>query len=769
VTELAPIVRLALLYGVGVAVGLAGATMWLAPLGLLIAVGAPIRACGRIRSALLYAAVVAAGWSAAGISRQVDRRCTQVEMGRAVTVSGHLLATPRAGSAPFELDSGCGVVTLVLSQEAGGDDLARPTSGPSVAVVGRPLEVRGIWQPGRRRAWLRARSVAVRSAPVASLRSLRWAGVRWRDGLVARLHRLYPTHGPLIAALVFARREGLDRDLQASFAVTGIAHLLAISGVHVGLIAALLFAAARAVKPSQRGAAVTAAGGSWAYVAFIGFPDAATRAALIISCVAASRWRGYPPSRWGPLAAAGLLLIATDPSRLSGAGFQLSFAGAAGLVAWARPVEQSLGDTLSRHAPPSIGERIPASLVSGVAAGLAATLATLPIVAWHFERVSLVGIPVTLAATPLVSLALPGALLTLLLDFGSEPFGSFLAGGVATLLEALVRLTTLVGGWPWVAAWTARPTVLATCAGVFVAIRVARSPGVGARARRRLTLAYATAFAIGWPALLSLEARAHLEVVMIDVGQGDAIAVRTPGNRWVLVDAGPPPTGDDGGHPVVRALRSRGVHRIETLVLTHPDLDHIGGASAVIAHLDPARIVDPLLAAPKAEYAELVEMAASRGIRWSGARAGQIFELDGVVFRVLHPDGLPRDSREGNAASVVLLVSWGDFSALLTGDAYVDVERAIAAEAGDVDVLKVGHHGSTTSTDSTFLAKIRPEVALVSVGRRNRYGHPDPGVLRRLEASGARVYRTDRHGTVRVVAARGGTFRISTSATGPRR
>jgi competence protein ComEC len=127
---------------------------------------------------------------------------------------------------------------------------------------------------------------------------------------------------------------------------------------------------------------------------------------------------------------------------------------------------------------------------------------------------------------------------------------------------------------------------------------------------------------------------------------------------------------------------------------------------------------------------------------------------------VLYPDTLPADAGEGNAASVVLLVRWNDFEALLTGDAYVDVEREIAPTVGDIDVLKVGHHGSRTSTDSTFLAHVRPEIALLSVGRDNRYGHPAPEVVARLEAAGASIYRTDRQGTVRVLVGRDGSVRV---------
>jgi len=178
---------------------------------------------------------------------------------------------------------------------------------------------------------------------------------------------------------------------------------------------------------------------------------------------------------------------------------------------------------------------------------------------------------------------------------------------------------------------------------------------------------------------------------MLDVGQGDAIAIRTPRGRWLLVDAGPPARGEGAGRPVVQALRARGALRVETLVLTHPDLDHIGGAAAVVEHLRPRTILDPMLPAPKTGYADLVELAVARGVGWSAARAGDVLDVDGVSLRVLHPDTLPSDAEEGNAASVVILLEWRGFEALLTGDAYVDVERAIAGDVGDIDVLKVGH------------------------------------------------------------------------------
>jgi competence protein ComEC len=217
---------------------------------------------------------------------------------------------------------------------------------------------------------------------------------------------------------------------------------------------------------------------------------------------------------------------------------------------------------------------------------------------------------------------------------------------------------------------------------------------------------------------------------------------------------------------VVRALRRRGVRRLEALVLTHPDLDHIGGAPAVLASFAVGEILDPAEPAGKGAYVDLLEEATRRGIPWHRARAGDRRSWDGVDVRILHPGDAAPTSEEGdtgsNDVSVVLSVAFGSFDALLTGDAPTAVERALLAGVSpELEVLKVGHHGSLTSTDPVLLAHAHPALALVSVGRRNRYGHPAPQVLARLESAGAQVHRTDREGTLSVLGRRDGSWAVS--------
>jgi len=208
------------------------------------------------------------------------------------------------------------------------------------------------------------------------------------------------------------------------------------------------------------------------------------------------------------------------------------------------------------------------------------------------------------------------------------------------------------------------------------------------------------------------------------------------------------------------------VARIEVLVLTHPDLDHIGGAEAVVRALDVGYVLDPAQATGKDAYVDVLEAASRDGVLWLEAQRGISITMDGVEISVLYPNGgtlLSYGGTDSNAQSVVLLVRYGEFEALLTGDAPVEVEEAILDDLpSDLEVLKVGHHGSNTSTSAVLLARTSPEVAVISVGARNRYGHPHTDVLNRIVESGARVLRTDLSGDIVIRARRSGLYDIRT-------
>lgn len=240
-----------------------------------------------------------------------------------------------------------------------------------------------------------------------------------------------------------------------------------------------------------------------------------------------------------------------------------------------------------------------------------------------------------------------------------------------------------------------------------------------------------------------------LVVDFLDVGQGDAILVRTP-VMTVLVDAG------ELGDQLVAQLRAAGVTHLDLVVATHPHADHIGGLDEVLAAFRVDRYVDNGLVHGTAAYRRVMDGIRGQGIAHEPARAGAIIELsDDAWFTVLFPTGDPLVGTRSdlNSNSVVLRLDHGEVSFLLTGDAEADTEAALLALGLDpVDVLKVAHHGSSHSTGDLFLATVAPEYAVISSGAGNSYGHPDPETLARLGGLGAHVFRTDLSGDVRAVS-----------------
>ncbi len=242
-----------------------------------------------------------------------------------------------------------------------------------------------------------------------------------------------------------------------------------------------------------------------------------------------------------------------------------------------------------------------------------------------------------------------------------------------------------------------------------------------------------------------------LALHFLDVGQGDAAAVRTPGGHWVVIDAGPAGRGSDAGRRVVAPfLARRGVRQLAAVFVSHAHADHLGGLPSVLRAVRPGLVVEPATIYPDPLYLGFLRLLAEERIGWHPGRAGECFRLDGVSFSILHPGAdWTRWGEDINEDSLVLLVEYGDFQALFAGDAGFPAEEALQNEVGPVDVLKVGHHGSRGSTGPGWLEQLQPEVAVISVGR-NEYGHPAPATMARLGQAGIRIRRTDEDGTVSV-------------------
>lgn len=560
-----------------------------------------------------------------------------------------------------------------------------------------------------------------------------------REAVAQRVARLYGDRAPIVEALVLGRRDALDPDLRRAFVDAGLAHLLAISGLHVGMIAGWLGLAAWVLGAGARGKLIAGLA-VWPYVLLLGFPAPATRAAAFTTLFAVSRWRQRHPSMPVVLSVAALVVLAADPASVTSVGAWLSVTAVWGT--WAA----------GRLVPPAWRGRAAVRLV---AASVGATVATAPITAFAFGTVAPVGVFTNLVAVPLVGLAVPAVFVSLALGAAAAGGGLALAGiEVTANLGAAMpggHMNGVAGWWfalPWIVVFALFGWL------VYETIRTA-----GARAPRLGVALRSVAFAGGavvWCAVLATDlARrpsGRLDLFILDVGQGDAIAVRTPAGRWLLVDAGPlERRGSAGRRVVVPFLARRGATRLELFVASHGDADHLGGAPDVLEAFEPRLVLEPGLPLPSQLYQRFLGLVDAGGTPWQAARAGDTIRMDGVTLAVLHPTSAWMARRfEANEASVVLHVRYGCFDALLTGDIGRDVESQLLDHVGEVEVLKVAHHGSATSTTVAWLDHVQPEVAVLSVGRGNRYGHPAPDVLERLRRRGIEVRRTDEDGTVTI-------------------
>jgi competence protein ComEC len=529
-------------------------------------------------------------------------------------------------------------------------------------------------------------------------------------------------------------------EVRARYAAAGLAHMLSISGLHVGIIALALDALFQLLRLTRRAATLSAMGIVALYVAMIGAPEAAVRSAVMLGALGVSRLVQRPTSPWA-LLALGAAAPLVSPRAALDVGYELSVSGVAALIAAGALVERALRDRLG-------GWR--RSIAAGFIASTVATFVTAPLVAWTFGRVSLVGPFTNLVAAPLMALAQPMLFLGLLL----APFNAIarLVGDAAHPVLAgfdyIAALGAAIPGASWEIAPSPSGALLAATASAAVVVAcVSRFP-----ARPALLAAAATTLLVWNPLVPSGSGFAELH--MIDVGQGDAVALRTPHGHWVLFDAGRAWRGGDAGRSVIvpYLARRRGV--LDAFVLSHPHTDHVGGAATVLGALHPRQYFDAAFAGSADAYLASLVRAREQGVRWQRVRPGDSLVVDGVTISFLAPDSAWTASlSDPNLASTVALVRLGAVRFLLVGDAERAEEEWLLANNADgeglrADVLKVGHHGSSTSSSAVFLDAVRPRLALVSVGAGNTYGHPSVEVLRALAAHGAQVLRTDHDGTI---------------------
>ncbi|MBW8773031.1 MAG: ComEC family DNA internalization-related competence protein, partial [Gemmatimonadetes bacterium] len=394
--------------------------------------------------------------------------------------------------------------------------------------------------------------------------------------------------------------------------------------------------------------------------------------------------------------------------------------------------------------------------------------ATAPFTAGAVGNVSLAGLLLNFIGIPLAALAVPAVIASVLAAPLWPSGAEALAAGGGALLASLDRLAalgaaipyghfTVETGWQGAAPWGAALVAAAWC------ISGRATAGV---ARTRLGTLLGAVIWIGTGARLWAGAGAPgapgLTITFLDVGQGDASVIATPHGHWIVLDAGPAGEGRDAGRSVVAPFLARhGVRRIDALILSHAHLDHYGGMGTLLDRFEVARFLEPGEPVDDPGYRGLLAEVAANGAAWQPIHRGDTLRVDGVELIALHPDTTWSEwGLDLNEDSDVLHLRYGAFDALFAGDAGLPAEADMHGAVGKVELLKVGHHGSAGASGEAWLRELHPEVAVVSVGRGNRYHHPSPAALGRLLAAGAEVWRTDELGTVEVWTD-GATVRVS--------
>jgi competence protein ComEC len=504
------------------------------------------------------------------------------------------------------------------------------------------------------------------------------------------------------------------------------------------------------------------------FALLVGWAPSIGRAVVMGGIGLAGVAMGRPRDRGATMAVAALILLALNPAVLFDIGFQLSFAATWGLLFLAPALCPHL-EAWTRWLGGASGH-----VAEALSVTVGAHLAVAPLLALHFQAVPVAGLIANLLAVPLVVVVVPAGLALLPVVATIDAAGAWALALLRPGLAALLWITGVFARTPWTTLVTppVPPSVAAACY-VVLGGGVALASGSWRPPRWQVTCATAAGLALfaAWY-VGAVRPPPGLVVTALDVGQGDAVLVQSPSGRTVLIDGGGEPGGprgdwDVGRMRVVPALRHAGVRRLDVILLTHPHEDHVGGLPAVVENFPVGLVLDSGVPHPSPSYLRLLRMTEAGRIAYRKAREGQTVELgSGVRLSILYPPDFP-PTVEGDpvhARSVMARLTYGRAGVLLAGDIEGPVERYLI-DRGAVpqsQVLKVGHHGSRTSTTRVFLAQVRPQIAVISVGAGNGFGHPHQSTLDALAAMRIAVYRTDHDGAVRLTSD-GATFRVETT------
>ena len=638
-----------------------------------------------------------------------------------------------------------------------------------------------------------ARSVEVWPGFVGS-RIGRWRSAARRSAL-AHIMQLWPgERGALMQAALIGGRAFFGRDIRSDFQRTGTYHILVVSGINVGILAFAVFGVLRRLPFGETWATILTIVLSWGYafVADLGSPI--VRATITLNIYLLTRLLFRDRAGLNALAIAALGMLLVNPRTLFEASFQLTFVSVIAVAGIAVPIlrctlyplqsglrnldspeydfalptraaefrvemrqlrnalQQVVGQGMARFViVRGFGLALLAAQLLFVSVIIQLALA-LPM-AWYFHRATTMALPANALMIPIASALLPSAVLAVVLSYAAHWLAYLPALIAGYALDLLTGTVHIIGHLRISEVRVPTPTL---------AVSIAAGLSVGLAlllARRRIwALAGVTALlaSAAWIVLFPPKPQWHpgvFEITAIDVGQGDSLLLITPTGKTLLLDSGGIPGNthsdiDVGEEVVSPYLWSRGIRRLDAVAISHAHSDHMGGMTSIIANFRPREIwygVD----SPTAGFAKVKEAARAFHLQEKSFTSGESFDFGGVRVWVLNPQaGWQAHDPAQDDESLVLRMQYGQTSALLVGDSHQRIEKFLIHESPQADLLKVGHHGSMTSSTPDFLAAVRPQFAVVSVGFYNSFKHPRPEVMQRYAEAHIATYRTDLAGAV---------------------
>lgn len=533
--------------------------------------------------------------------------------------------------------------------------------------------------------------------------------------------------GRILAAMVTGDKADLSDETRTVFRNGGISHVLVISGLHLGILGMGLYRLLRWLGLSTVPSGIAAVSFLYGYGILVGGGVSTGRALLMFAVRIGADLLGKTYDSPTALALTALLIAMENPACLAGSSFWLSFSAVLALMLFR-----------GKHA---------------LAGGIFLSSFLSPILLYFFSEVSFAGILVNLVVIPTVAAVLLSGMAGGLAGLFSTRLASVLVIPGRYLLhiyEYLCKIAAEIPGMLWK---PGKPNglqlvlyygILALTLFLYRKNRIYR--------KRFCTLLLMIP---AW-VILCFHGKTRLEITMLDVGQGDGIVIRTPENHTYLLDGGSSSEKNIGTYRILPFLKQAGTDHVEAVFLTHDDSDHMNGILEILESMERGkttltigRIILPDWK-DSTPFAKLKEQAARVGVPVYAMGAGDALQDGKTKITCLHPDGEEYRERE-NEGSLVLLLQYGEFDALFTGDLEGNAEKMVAERSPDIDLLKVAHHGSAFSSRNLFLARVRPELCLISCSENNRYGHPDPNTVSRLEQWGGTCFATKDCGAISVI------------------